>query len=100
MASYEEQAFYIYELIENINNGIIDYTKIIFNTYKLNKMHFEYLSDSILEFYQDNKELVFINNEYFIIKINDSYIKIDIHKDLNEYFFKIHKENNINNFEL
>ena len=37
MASYEEQAYYIYELIENLDDGDSSTTRIIFDTFNLNK---------------------------------------------------------------
>jgi len=101
MASYEEQAYYIYELIENMNESDITYTKILFDTFNLNKMHFEYLSEALLEFYEENNdgELFEINNEYFILKIKNSYFKIDIEifrfNRNKEYLFRIQMENDL-----
>lgn len=104
MATYEEQAFYIYEVIETLENGDNSTTMILFDIVNLNKMHFEYLSQAILEFYEENNngKLIDINNEFIIMKIKDSYIKIDIEiikfNNNKEYLFRIQKENDLNNF--
>jgi hypothetical protein len=105
MATYEEQAYYIYEVIESLENGNNSTTMIIFDTFNLNKMHFEYLSQAILEFYEENNngELIDIDNEYIIMKIKDSFIKIDIeilnfNNNIKEHLFRIQKENNLRNF--
>ena len=107
MASYEEQAYYIYELIENLEEGDNSTTRIIFDTFNLNKMHFEYLSQALLEFYEEkqNGELIDIDNESIIMKINDSYIKIDVevlkfNNNNNQSLFRIQKENDLRKFEL
>jgi len=107
MASYEEQAYYIYELIENLEEGDNSTTRIIFDTFNLNKMHFEYLSQALLEFYEEkqNGELIDIDNEFIIMKINDSYVKIDVevlnfNNNNNQSLFRIQKENDLRKFEL
>ena len=107
MASYEEQAYYIYELIENLEEGDNSTTRIIFDTFNLNKMHFEYLSQALLEFYEENQngELIDIDNESIIMKINDSYVKIDVevlqfNSNINQSLFRIQKENDLRNFEF
>ena len=107
MASYEEQAYYIYELIENLEEGDNSTTRIIFDTFNLNKMHFEYLSQALLEFYEENQngELIDIDNESIIMKINDSYVKIDVeilefNNSNNQSLFRIQKENDLRKFEL
>jgi hypothetical protein len=107
MASYEEQAYYIYELIENLEEGDNSTTRIIFDTFNLNKMHFEYLSQALLEFYEENQngELIDIDNESIIMKINDSYVKIDVeilefNNNNNQSLFRIQKENDLRKFEF
>lgn len=107
MASYEEQAYYIYELIENLEEGNNSTTRIIFDTFNLNKMHFEYLSQALLEFYEEkqNGELIDIDNESIIMKINDSYVKIDVevlefNNNNNQSLFRIQKENDLRKFEF
>jgi len=107
MASYEEQAYYIYELIENLEEGDNSTTRIIFDTFNLNKMHFEYLSQALLEFYEEkqNGELIDIDNESIIMKINDSYVKIDVevlefNNNNNQSLFRIQKENDLRKFEF
>jgi hypothetical protein len=107
MASYEEQAYYIYELIENLEEGDNSTTRIIFDTFNLNKMHFEYLSQALLEFYEENQngELIDIDNESIIMKINDSYVKIDVevlqfNSNINQSLFRIQKENDLRKFEF
>ena len=107
MASYEEQAYYIYELIENLEEGDNSTTRIIFDTFNLNKMHFEYLSQALLEFYEEkqNGELIDIDNEFIIMKINDSYVKIDVevlnfNNNNNQSLFRIQKENDLRKFEF
>lgn len=107
MASYEEQAYYIYELIENLEEGDNSTTRIIFDTFNLNKMHFEYLSQALLEFYEENQngELIDIDNESIIMKINDSYVKIDVeilefNNSNNHSLFRIQKENDLRKFEF
>lgn len=99
-ASYEDQAFYIFEAIEELINDNLNttYSIIILETKNLNKMHFEYLSDAILDFINvDGKKakLIDINNELFIIDISDIIIKIDLEYDnlINEPLFRIQKEN-------
>ena len=107
MASYEEQAYYIYELIENLEEGDNSTTRIIFDTFNLNKMHFEYLAQALLEFYEENQngELIDIDNESIIMKINDSYVKIDVevlqfNSNINQSLFRIQKENDLRKFEF
>jgi len=107
MASYEEQAYYIYELIENLEEGDNFTTRIIFDTFNLNKMHFEYLAQALLEFYEEkqNGELIDIDNESIIMKINDSYVKIDVevlefNNNNNQSLFRIQKENDLRKFEV
>lgn len=98
-ASYEDQAFYIFEAIEELINDNLNttYSIIILETKNLNKMHFEYLSDSILNFINvDGKKakLIDINNEWFIIDTSDIIIKIDLEYDslIKEPLFRIQKE--------
>ena len=107
MASYEEQAYYIYELIENLEEGDNSTTRIIFDTFNLNKMHFEYLSQALGEFSEDNEygELIDSVNESFSRKINESYVKIDVeilefNNNNNQSLFRIQKENDLRKFEF
>jgi len=99
---YEEQSYYIYQSIEDMLLTYLDigYSIIIFQNKNLNKIHYEYLSESLIDYFNNNSnekiEIIDINNEYFKIKLEkrNLILKIDIEYDnlINEYLFRIQKE--------
>lgn len=101
-ASYEDQAYYIYEAIEELIKNDLEnsYSLLILENKQLNKMHFEYLSEAIIEFLNDNNktnEIIDIDNEMFIIRIKDKdnneylniMIDLEFDKLIKEYMFRI-----------
>ena len=90
MCSYEKQGYLLYKLIEELDEGSVNYSKVLFNNKKLNKMHFEYLGKAILENYK-NGEIIEVNNLHIILYIKKFYIIIDIDDEYNynEILFRI-----------
>ena len=90
---YEEHATILYNIIEELEEGNITYSELLFIQKFINKTHYEYLGETLLDISQ-NGEIIEIDNLYLIVYYNNYYIKIDIDEETNliEPLFRIQKQ--------
>jgi len=94
---YEEQATILYNIIEELEEGNITYSELLFIQKNINRIHYEYLGEILLDI-SENGEIIEIDNLFLIIYYNNYYIKIDIdeEKNLIEPLFRIQKQKKLN----